>query len=292
MKIILFYLIFIFPAVAFADNACIPNLIKEDMCVSAKKITTAMQKELPVKITENMVITTATAEQRRVILTASLSYNLDTLIDMAGGDKEFIAKARAINKKVSRKTICENREIRAFINLGGEVQYDYIFNDGSVYDIVTITSCDNSTTTKPETETDQINKKLSGVYPTPDSYENSAFDPIDVGFIPQHEPGVNPAPSEPPLTLSDAFAVIPTYDAVNDYNPFSDPHGLEGYELWADKFISSQSPQETEAIKKRIDARREVLGIDTPGQFSLLIAAGVFGAIVFMIFLYYWGKRH
>lgn len=290
MKITLFYLIFIFPAVAFANNTCIPNLIKEDMCVSAKKITTAMQKELPVKITENMAITTATAEQRRVILTASLSYNLDTLINMADGDKEFIAKARAINKKVSRKTICENREIRAFINLGGEVQYDYIFNDGSVYDIVTITSCDNPITTKPAA--DQINKKLSGVYPTPDNYESSAFQPTGAGFVSQHEPGVNPAPPEPTLTLSDAFAVIPTYDAVNDYNPFSDPHVLEGYELWADKFISSQSPQETEAIKKRIDARREVLGIDTPGQFDLLIAAGVFGIIVLMIFFYYWGKKH
>lgn len=290
MKIILFYLIFIFPAVAFADNACIPNLIKEDMCVSAKKITTAMQKELPVKITENMVITTATAEQRRVILTASLSYNLDTLIDMADGDKEFIAKARAINKKVSRKTICENREIRAFINLGGEVQYDYIFNDGSVYDIVTITSCDNPITTKPET--DQINKKLSGVYPTPEEPANNFKVPYADGLDTPHQVGVNPAPPEPPLTLSDAFAVIPTYDAVNDYNPFSDPHVLEGYELWADKFISSQSPQETEAIKKRIDARREVLGIDTPGQFDLLIAAGVFGIIVLMIFFYYWGKKH
>lgn len=288
-KFILAVLLFV-PVVSLADNSCIPNLIKEDMCVSAKKITTAMQKELPVKITENMVITTATAEQRRVILTASLSYNLDTLINMADGDKEFIAKARAINKKVSRKTICENREIRAFINLGGEVQYDYIFNDGSVYDIVTITSCDNPTTTKPET--DQINKKLSGVYPTPDSYENSAFDPIDVGFIPQHEPGVNPAPPEPPLTLSDAFAIIPTYDAVNGYNPLSDPNGIEGYESWAGKFVSSQSPQETEAIKKRIDARREALGVDTPGQFYLLITAGAFGAIVFMVFLYYWGKRH
>ncbi|MEQ4787953.1 hypothetical protein ABN070_14910 [Morganella morganii] len=283
-------LLLLFTTAVFAKSTCMSNLTQQDMCIVAKKITSAMQKELPVKITENMVITTATTEQRRVILTASLSYNLDTLIDMADGDKEFITKAKAINKKVSRKTICENREIRAFINLGGEVQYDYIFNDGSVYDIVTITSCDNPTTTKPETE--QINKKLSGVYPTPDSYENSAFDPIDVGFIPQHEPGVNPAPPEPSLTLSDAFAVIPTYDAVNDYNPFSDPHGLEGYELWADKFISSQSPQETEAIKKRIDARREVLGIDTPGQFSLLIAAGVFGVIVFMVFLYRWGKRH
>ncbi|TPW78669.1 hypothetical protein DL505_10600 [Providencia stuartii] len=43
------------------------------------------------------------------------------------------------------------------------------------------------------------------------------------------------------------------FDEVEGYNPFDDERTLAGYEDYADAFIESKSPQETYAIKHRID---------------------------------------
>ncbi|KNZ89995.1 hypothetical protein [Morganella morganii] len=102
------------------------------------------------------------------------------------------------------------------------------------------------------------------VYPTPDSYENSAFDPTDVGFIPQHEPGVNPAPPKEELSvlgaafrqyniLSGLLNPAPDFEEIEGYTPLNDPNEIKGYEHWATKFSDSRSPQETAWIKQQID---------------------------------------
>ncbi|MFS3890714.1 hypothetical protein [Proteus mirabilis] len=53
-----------------------------------------------------------------------------------------------------------------------------------------------------------------------------------------------------------ATAPFNQFEDVEGYNPFEDELTLSGYEDYADAFIHSNSPQETAAIKQRIDRER------------------------------------
>ncbi|WP_159241512.1 hypothetical protein [Proteus mirabilis] len=53
-----------------------------------------------------------------------------------------------------------------------------------------------------------------------------------------------------------ATAPFNQFEDVDGYNPFEDELTLSGYEDYADAFIHSNSPQETAAIKQRIDRER------------------------------------
>ncbi|MFF0939603.1 hypothetical protein ACFYLB_11280 [Proteus mirabilis] len=53
-----------------------------------------------------------------------------------------------------------------------------------------------------------------------------------------------------------ATAPFNQFEDVEGYNPFKDELTLSGYEDYADAFIHSNSPQETAAIKQRIDRER------------------------------------
>lgn len=146
-KLLLIALLFT-PLASLANNPCIPNLINEDMCKIASEATRELKGSLPLKITDTMKITEAVAEQKRIILTASLDYNKETLDSMVANDKELIDKIKDINKRMANKTVCDDANSRSFINLGGEIEYDFVFKDGSIYDIVTVTACyDNKSKT-------------------------------------------------------------------------------------------------------------------------------------------------
>lgn len=321
-KLLLIALLFT-PLVSLANNPCIPNLINEDVCKIASEATRELKSSLPLKITDTMKITEAVAEQKRIILTALLDYNKETLDSMVANDKELIDKIKNINKRMANKTVCSDANSRSFINLGGEIEYDFVFKDGTIYDIVTVTACyDNKGKTSPseypsvtppannknepftlpknrgwDIPLDESTKPTSKttpatrVYPTPDNYEDSFSAPVNIGFISEHEIGVNPKPREPDLTFSDALSFLPSFDKVDGYNPFDVPRELEGYELFSDRFIYSDSPEETRAIKRKIDAQRSVLGIESPGQFSFLVTACIFVVSIFIVLILFFFTR-
>ncbi|MGQ6630770.1 hypothetical protein ACUNDV_23885 [Serratia sp. IR-2025] len=126
---------------AHADK-CMPNLVKEDMCKVATKLAMEGKNSIPTKISENMQITDIKSENVRLILTASLSYNLSSLEEAYHHNEENIEQAKNYMRKYAKNNACNKKPTRSFINLGGQIEYDYVFNDGSIYDVVTVTSCE------------------------------------------------------------------------------------------------------------------------------------------------------
>ncbi|WP_272657411.1 hypothetical protein [Providencia sp. PROV118] len=137
----------------------------------------------------------------------------------------------------------------------------------------------------------QESSKPSLVYPEPDNYESSFRPPLNVGWDTPHTVGVNPKPPETPLTFLDAFTSIPDFETDEEYNPYDTPGELDGYKMWATKFAGSRSHQETEAIKKRIDARRDLFGVETPGEFALQITAWLVAIIAIILFVIIFSRR-
>ncbi|MGJ3348820.1 hypothetical protein AAZR23_04935 [Morganella sp. Je.2.23] len=77
-------------------------------------------------------------------------------------------------------------------------------------------------------------------------------------------------------SVGSLIATIPfnQFEAVEGYNPFEDENTLVGYEDYADAFIHSQSPQETSAIKQRIN--RQMQDITLRNESG---AAGFFSSV-------------
>lgn len=123
------------------SNTCTPNLIKEDMCIQAKKLAGNVQKELPIKSGDNLYITNVKADNTRVIITAEMKYNRNALEHAYQNNDSDIDKAKKILSYNAENSVCQNKILMSFINLGGVIQYEYVFNDGNLFNIVAVSSC-------------------------------------------------------------------------------------------------------------------------------------------------------
>ncbi|WP_273831142.1 hypothetical protein [Serratia bockelmannii] len=129
------------PFCSLAANNCTPNLTGQDMCTVANEIVNATNKYIPIKYDDNMNIVNAKAENTRVILTTQMNYNRIDLEKEYGNSEERIEESKTFSRRYAREKVCSNRSSKAFVNLGGVIQYEYFFNDGKLFDIVTVTSC-------------------------------------------------------------------------------------------------------------------------------------------------------
>lgn len=124
-----------------ANDKCAPNLTKQDMCLYAKKISDKLQKELPIKNSENLSLTEVKTENTRVIITGkikSTSYDIERTYN---NNFVNIDKAKEILRGNTKKITCIDKYLTSFINLGGVIQYEYVLSDGKLFDIVAVTSC-------------------------------------------------------------------------------------------------------------------------------------------------------
>ncbi|CNE70597.1 hypothetical protein [Yersinia kristensenii] len=137
----LLFLVFI-SNTSIASNDCFPNLIKEDMCKMASEYAEVLNSAMPVKISNKSQMTSAIAEGNRIIITATLGYtreNLDSILYKSNIDNDAIFKEI---QDTARAAVCQKQSnTRYFVRLGGIVEYDYIFNDGDIYTITTVKSC-------------------------------------------------------------------------------------------------------------------------------------------------------
>jgi hypothetical protein len=131
-----------FPFCASAANdKCTPNLTKQDMCLYAKKIADELQKELPVKNSENLSLTEVKTENTRVIITGKMNSSSYDLEQVYKSNFANIDKAKGILRSNAKQAVCLDKYLSSFINLGGSIQYEYILSDGKLFDMVAVTSC-------------------------------------------------------------------------------------------------------------------------------------------------------
>lgn len=141
-KTLIYMALSIFPLCASADiNKCTPNLTKQDMCIFAKKLADEFQKELPIKISDNISLTEVKTENTRVIITGEMKVTSYQFERNLNNNHTNIDKVKDILRSNAKESTCLSKQLTSFINLGGIIQYEYVFSDGKLLDIIAVTSC-------------------------------------------------------------------------------------------------------------------------------------------------------
>ncbi len=139
----------IFSTKAFATDECNPN--GYDVCEAARKIVAVYSEGLPMKLSQNITLEKTFALKNIVNLTAVLGYDksyLEEFVSNKGGTIEDLRKQMIASTKAG---ICqEHSSTRAFVSLGGQMDYFYKFADGMPYLTIHIKECEEKIT--PVTE--------------------------------------------------------------------------------------------------------------------------------------------
>lgn len=150
MRAAFFILIFSFCAISVAGislakdvnnvkDECAPNLIGFDVCKKARELADELAQQLPMKMSNELLVEKVFAEKGAVNLMAVLGYDKSYLESAArnGG----IAMQDLLNnlKQATVNLMCQPKSSTvAFVNLGGQIQYQYHFHDRTPFTTINI----------------------------------------------------------------------------------------------------------------------------------------------------------
>lgn len=126
----------------YSEDFCTPNAVGHDVCETASNIARGIVSQLPMKMSQNLLLDKAYADKRTVHIHGTFSYNEDKLTMLANSYGVALEEMRQGVLVNTRNRACsESTGIKPFIGLGGEVSYHYFFHDGTEYLTVKVNSC-------------------------------------------------------------------------------------------------------------------------------------------------------
>ena len=130
-KLILFLVFILFSSLAYG----------KDIRQVAKEIQEEMSNQLPQKLSKNLLLRTVMSYNETLTFNAMLLYNknyLQTRLLQSGRTMDSIKDQM---KQMAKNIVCSSPILLSFINLGGKLQYNYVFQNGEHY---LLTKIDNS----------------------------------------------------------------------------------------------------------------------------------------------------
>ena len=131
-----------FSSFANAADECTSNLTGFDTCKYARELVDELATQLPMRMSQNLLLEKAMAFKSLVSLHAILGYNeefLETTVQQNGVSMDKITQTMKVSTKAN---LCQEKSTtEAFISLGGKIQYIYKFSDGMPYLTVNVDSC-------------------------------------------------------------------------------------------------------------------------------------------------------
>lgn len=129
-----------FYAAAVTDQ-CRSNIENEDMCVHAKQIAKQIKKGRPIESDDLVNIIDVKSEGKRIIVTTEMNTTRDSLENTYKRKGVSLVDGTTMLRANATEVACGSKLLTAFVNLGGVMQYEFVFSDGSLFDIVAVTSC-------------------------------------------------------------------------------------------------------------------------------------------------------
>lgn len=128
---------------AFAQSdPCKPNLIDVDVCERVSQLQKALAQQLPQKMSNDLVWEKVAAFGPELMVYVRLTYDrsyLQSQATSAGVPMEGLDQKM---REMTVMNVCSQDVTRALIELGGAINYFYMFEDGESYLSIPIEACD------------------------------------------------------------------------------------------------------------------------------------------------------
>ncbi|EBR8155656.1 hypothetical protein DOA20_10670 [Salmonella enterica subsp. enterica serovar Newport] len=131
------------PLTTLAATNCFNNHINEDMCKRAANMAMDIRPHLPLTISDRIEMYSIESQENKLIAHVKIDMSEEEILTTAKKNhiQPGVVKVRMAEQ--AKTGVCEKKNpIRAFIRLGGEMQYIYTHPSGNIYNTVTITSCE------------------------------------------------------------------------------------------------------------------------------------------------------
>lgn len=128
------------PLSALADE-CIPNLVDMNVCNFAKEMQQKAAPSLPMQMSQNLMLEKIMAFGPRLVMSSVWKLSKDDL------EKNLVMNSMTMGglaekmRGMTQTLVCGREEPRAFVRLGGEVEYSYMTQDGHPITSVVIKEC-------------------------------------------------------------------------------------------------------------------------------------------------------
>lgn len=129
MKRFALYLVSLTSAVAWGQEVCTRNPTQTDVCRVATTISETIAQELPIRLNQSLVLEHIGASENLITMRAVFDYTEARLID-ASKTGVTLEKMKMSVRETATVIACRPKtELRAFIDLGGKLQFVYLFSD-------------------------------------------------------------------------------------------------------------------------------------------------------------------
>lgn len=120
---------------------CFSKYTKMNICQYAREAQQKMAENLPMKINQNLTMSTVIAVGPRMVMTANFQ--------MTEAQAQEFARSRGFSMEkwseriddATRNTVCASEQLKAFVGLGGQIQYVYRTLDGQQIFAPKVSSC-------------------------------------------------------------------------------------------------------------------------------------------------------
>ena len=113
----------------------------KDVKQIAKEVQQEVSNQLPQKLSKNLLLRSVMSSDETLIFNVMLLYDKDFLQNRLKHSGRTMDSIKNQMKEMAKKTICSSSITSSFINLGGKIHYNYIFQNGEHYLLKQINNC-------------------------------------------------------------------------------------------------------------------------------------------------------
>ena len=140
-KLLAILSVVLFANQASANEFCINNMLKDNVCKVAERWADESRGYLPVAVGDGVFITAANANDNVYSLTLKLPYDR-TKHELAQMDAGLTADtSRSLYFDSVKGIACDNELTNSFIGMGGHIRYIYRYEDNELLYEFYISSC-------------------------------------------------------------------------------------------------------------------------------------------------------
>ena len=120
---------------------CMSKARVVNVCDLAKNIEAQLSSHLPIKMNQDMQMTSVVAIEKRILILANWFMTKDEFQNRLTQNQTTIDELRQKMDAATKESVCSSSVSRAFVDLGGELQYNYQTSDGYNFASPVVSMC-------------------------------------------------------------------------------------------------------------------------------------------------------